>query len=375
MTSSPASTAPGTRRDTPVGRRADSPTLAVVGATGAVGQVLLQVLPTRAVVWDTVRLAAGPEDVGRSLKVGEGELHVEALSEDFFTGVDIAVVDLPPPVTRRWVEYAASRGVIVIDNSPTYRGEGDVPLVVSEVNPFRVKDRPRGIIANPGATVMTMIDAVATLHAGWQLEELVVTTLQAASGLGRRGIARLYDEIAVVAGDRRLGQRPGDVRRLIEHELGEGVFPGPLALNVLPMVGSMADGGWTSEEVKVREETRRILDLPDLKVSATCVRVPVISSHSINIHARFARPIRVDKARQALMECPAVVVLDDPEHAEFPTPTDVVGADPRFVGRIRQSPDLPDTLDLFLSGDNLRKGAALNMLQTAELVRSEFVPT
>ncbi len=351
-----------------------APTLAVVGATGAVGDVILQVLPTRPVVWPTIRLAAGAEDVGQVRRIGDREVVIEALTQDFFDGVDIALVDIPPPITPEWVEHAAGRGVVVIDNSIVYRSHPDVPLVVPEVNPFRAKDRPRGIIANPGATVMTMIDALATLHAGWQLEELVVTTFQAASGLGRKGIARLYDEIAVVAGDRQLGQRPGDVRRLIEHELGEGVFPGPLALNVLPMVGHMADDGWTSEEVKVRDETRRILDLPHLKVAATCVRVPVISSHSINVHARFAGPIKVKQARQALVECPTVVVLDEPEHAEFPTPTDVVGSDPRFVGRIRQSPDLPDSLDLFLSGDNLRKGAALNMVQTAELVRADLGP-
>lgn len=348
-------------------------TLAVVGATGAVGRVVQQVLPTRAVVWDRIKLAAAPEDVGEVVTIGGRELVIEPLDEEFFADVDVAVVDIPPPIVDRWVRYAAGRGVVVIDNSPVFRGNPEVPLVATEVNPQRAKDRPLGIIANPGATVMTMIDALATLHAGWQLEELVVTTLQAASGLGRKGIARLYDEIEVVSGDRTLGQRPGDIRRLIEHELGESVFPGPLAMNVLPMVGHLADDGWTSEEVKVREETRRILGLPGLRVSATCVRVPVVSSHSINVHARFANRIDVGKARQALVECPAVVVLDDPEHAEFPTPNDVVGADPRFAGRIRQMADLPQTLDLFLSGDNLRKGAALNMLQTAELIRAELL--
>ena len=348
-------------------------TLAVVGATGAVGRVLLQVLPTRAVVWDRIKLAAAPEDVGEVVTIGGRELVIEPLDEEFFADVDVAVVDIPPPIVDRWVRYAAGLGVVVIDNSPVFRLDPRVPLVAAEVNPMRVRDRPLGIIANPGATVMTMIDAVATLHAGWQLEELVVTTFQAASGRGRAGMSRLYDELAVVAGDRTLGQRPGDVRRLVEHELGPSVFPGPLALNVLPMVGTVAAGGWTSEEVKVREETRRILDLPGLVVSATCVRVPVISSHSINVHARFANRLDVMGARQALMESPAVVVLDDPEHAEFPTPNDVVGSDPRFAGRIRQVRELPQTLDLFLSGDNLRKGAALNMLQTAELIRAELL--
>ena len=358
---------------TPAPAAVPTPTLAVVGATGAVGRVLASVLPTRPVVWDEIRLTAAPEDVGQVIKVGAREIAVEELTEEFFEGIDVAIVDIPPPIVDRWVSYAASRGVVVIDNSPVFRLEPDVPLVVADVNHLRAKDRPRGIIANPGATVMTMIDALAALHAGWQLEELVVTTFQAASGRGRRGMARLYDEIELVAGDRQLGTRPGDVRRLIEHELGESVFPGPLALNLLPMVGTVAEDGWTSEELKVREEIRRILAMPDLRVSATCVRVPVISSHSVSVHARFARPVDVSQARQALVECAAVVVLDDPEHAEFPTPTDVVGADPRFAGRIRQAPDLPHSLDLFLSGDNLRKGSALNMLQTAEIIREELL--
>lgn len=223
----------------------------------------------------------------------------------------------------------------------------------------------------PGATAMTVIDVLATLNSCWRLEEVVLTTFQAASGLGRAGMARLYDEIAVVAGDRTLGTRPGDIRRLVDRELGEGPFPGPLALNVLPRVGSAREDGWTSEEAKVRSEIRKILGLPSLKASVTCVRVPVVSSHSVTVHARFAEPVTVLAARQALIEAPGLVVLDDLEHDEFPTPTDVVGADPRFVGRIRQVPDLLDSLDFFVSGDNLRKGSALNMIQTAELVVEE----
>ncbi|MFQ6172138.1 aspartate-semialdehyde dehydrogenase [Oryzobacter sp. R7] len=347
------------------------PTLGIVGATGAVGRVVLDVLPTRDTHWDGVRLAAGAEDVGAVRRVGGTDVSVEALTEDFFDGVDVAIFDIPPAIARDWVELAAARGVVAIDNSTVFRTDPDVPLVVPEVNPRRVADRPRGIIANPGATVMTMIDVLAVLHAGWELEDLVVTTLQAASGLGRAGMNRLHDELDVVHGDRDLGTRPGDVRRLIENELGESVFPAPLALNVVPFVGHHVGDGWTSEERKVRDETRKILDLPDLTVSATCIRVPVVSSHSVSLHATFGRRVKVEDARQALVEAPAVVVLDDPDEPEFPTPNDVVGADPRFVGRIRQAPDEPTTLDLFISGDNLRKGAALNMVQTAELVAQE----
>ncbi|MBD3781843.1 MAG: aspartate-semialdehyde dehydrogenase [Micrococcales bacterium] len=345
------------------------PTLGVVGGTGAVGRVVLQVLPMRRHLWGELRIAAGSEDVGSTLRVGDEELTVEAVTPEFFDDLDVAIFDIPPSIAGEWVELAAARGVVAIDNSTVFRTEADVPLVVPEVNPRRVADRPRGIIANPGATVMTMIDVLAVLHGGWELTGLVVTTFQAASGLGRAGMTRLRDELDVVHGDRELGTRPGDVRRLVEHELGtDSPFPAPLALNVVPFVGHHVGDGWTSEELKVRDETRKILDLPHLPVSATCVRVPVVSSHSVTLHASFGRRITVEDARQALVEAPAVVVLDDPDEPEFPTPNDVVGADPRFVGRIRQAPDAPTTLDLFISGDNLRKGAALNMLQTAELV-------
>ena len=344
------------------------PQLAIVGATGAVGQVLLDVLPTRPDIWGGLRLAAGPEDVGQVCRVARSSYAVEALSPSFFAAVDIALFDIPPEVTSEWVEVAVSQGVLAVDNSTAYRNDPDVPLVVPEVNSSAIYNMRRQIVATPGATVMTMIDVLGTLHAGWQLEELVLTVFQAASGRGRRGMTRLYDEVALVAGNRMLGQRPGDVRRLVDAELPESVFPGPLALNILPMVGQPLPSGWTTEEQKVRSEIRKVLGIPSLKVATTCVRVPVVSSHSVSIHARFARPITVDRARQALIEAPMVVVLDDPEHDEFPTPADVVGADPRFAGRIRQSLDLPNSIDLFVVGDNLRKGSALNMLQVAELL-------
>jgi aspartate-semialdehyde dehydrogenase len=205
------------------------------------------------------------------------------------------------------------------------------------------------------------------------LRELVVASYQAASGAGQPGVERLQDELEVVAGDRRLGAAPGDVRRAISDKLGDdSPFPAPLALNVVPWAGSLRDGGWSSEEIKVRNESRKILGIPDLKVSATCVRVPVITTHSLMVHATFEREISVDAALRALIEAPSVVVIDDPARGEFPTPADVVGSDPTFVGRVRQALDFPNTLDLFVCGDNLRKGAALNTAQIAELVAREL---
>lgn len=349
-----------------------APVLGLVGATGAVGRVALSCLPMFRHDWSEVRLCAEAADVGATQVVAGEELIVRPLDEAFFDGLDVALFDLPPAITPRWVEYAAGRGVVVIDNSTVYRGRDGVPLVVAEVNPEEAAERPLGIIANPGATVMTMIDALGALHRGWGLQSLVVTSFQAASGLGRQGVSRLLDEVEVVAGKRDLAQHPGDIRRLIEHELGESCFPAPLAFNVIPYVGTYDGDGWTTEEAKIRNETRKILALPDLKVMATCVRVPVISSHSISVHATFSRPVDVERAIRALIEAPMVVVMDDLEQGEFPTPVDVVGADPRFIGRIRQSPDFPRSLDFFVSGDNLRKGSGLNMLQTAGLIAREL---
>lgn len=354
--------------------RSAGPTLALVGATGAVGRVTQQVLAMREDIWGEVRACAAPEDVGTVLTVLGRTVEVQQLTPAFFDGVDIALVDLPAEVAAAWAPIAADRGAVVIDNSSALRGDPDIPLVVPEVNPAQIRNRPKGIIANPGATVLTMIDALGVLHAGWELTELVVASYQAASGAGRVGMARLFDEVEVVAGHRELGHQPGDVRRLIESELGEdSPFPAPLALNVVPWIGRADEDGWTTEELKIRNETRKVLGLPELKVSATCVRVPVVTSHSVAVHATFARRIDVEKARQALVEAPAVVVLDDPESLEFPTPTDAVGSDPRFAGRLRQALDFPNTLDFFICGDNLRKGGALNMVQVAELVARELV--
>jgi aspartate-semialdehyde dehydrogenase len=219
-----------------------------------------------------------------------------------------------------------------------------------------------------------MMDALGALHRRFGLTELVVASYQAASGAGQPGVDRLYDELEVVGGDRSLGSVSGDVRRAIADKLGDGPspFPAPLALNVVPWAGSRKDDGWTSEELKVRNESRKILGIPDLKVSATCVRVPVVTTHSLAVHATFQDAISVDEARSVLIDAPSVVVVDDPENLEFPTPVDSVGADPTFVGRLRQALDFPNTLDLFVCGDNLRKGAALNTAQIAELVAAEL---
>jgi aspartate-semialdehyde dehydrogenase len=351
------------------------PTLVVVGATGAVGTVMLDILSTRRDVWGEIRLLASARSAGKLLRCrGEGIL-VQELTEDAFEGVDVAMFDVPDEVSAHWVPIATAKGVVVIDNSGAFRMDPQVPLVVPEVNPAQVRNRPKGIISNPNCTTLTMMDALGALNSRWGLRELVVASYQAASGSGQAGVDRLYDELEVVAGDRALGQTTGDVRRKIANKLGEdSPFPAPLALNVVPWAGSVREDGWTSEEMKVRDESRKILALPNLKVSATCVRVPVITTHSLVVHATFEQRVSVADARRALVEAPSVVVIDDPERQEFPTPVDAVGSDPTFVGRIRQALDFPNTLELFLCGDNLRKGAALNTAQIAELVVAELNP-
>lgn len=344
------------------------PTLAVVGATGAVGTVMLALLSERADVWGEIRLVASERSAGRRLVVRGEQLEVQALSPEVFDGVDIAMFDVPDEVSAVWAPVAVARGAVAVDNSAAFRMDPDVPLIVPEVNAEAARVRPRGIIANPNCTTLSMIVALGALHREYGLLAVVVASYQAASGAGQAGIDTLHDQIEKVAGSRDLGSRAGDVRRVV----GElGPFPAPLALNVVPWAGSLHEGGWSSEEVKIRAESRKILGLPDLRVSATCVRVPVVTSHSVAVHATFAAPVDAARARAVLRDAPGVVLFDNPAAGEFPTPADVVGTDPTWVGRVRRSPDDENSLDLFVCGDNLRKGAALNTAQIAELVAAE----
>jgi aspartate-semialdehyde dehydrogenase len=348
----------------------ERPTLAVVGATGAVGTVMLDVLSTRTDVWGRIRLVASARSAGRRLRVRGETTAVSALGEEAFDGVDVAMFDVPDEVSRQWAPIAAARGAVVVDNSAAFRMDPDVPLVVPEVNADAVHDRPRGIVANPNCTTLSMIVVVGALHRAFGLRGLVVASYQAASGAGQAGIETLHDQLEKLAGARDLGSRPGDVRAVVGEHLGP--FPAPLALNVVPWAGSLRAHGWTSEELKVRAESRKILGLPDLPVSVTCVRVPVVTGHSLAVHATFDRPVTVAEAHDVLTAAPGVRVADDPVGGLFPTPVDVVGTDDTWVGRVRRSLDDPTGLELFVTGDNLRKGAALNTAQIAELVAAEL---
>jgi aspartate-semialdehyde dehydrogenase len=349
--------------------RSSRPTLAVVGATGAVGTVMLDLLSTREDVWGEIRLIASPRSAGKRLACRGEPVEVVALSEEAFDGVDVAMFDVPDEVSAAWVPVATGRGAIAVDNSGAFRMDPDVPLVVPEVNPQDAGNRPKGVIANPNCTTLSLIVAVGALNRAFGLEELVVASNQAAAGAGQAGIDTLYDQMDKLAGNRAVGQRAGDIRPVV----GDlGPFPAPLAMNVVPWAGSVKDDGWSSEELKIRNESRKILGLPGLRVSATCVRVPVITTHSVAVHARFSRPVTQKEAWDTLSVAPGVVLNDNPAKGEFPTPADVVGTDPTWVGRVRQSLDDPEAIDFFVCGDNLRKGAALNTAQIAELVAAEF---
>ena len=344
------------------------PSLAVVGATGAVGTVMLDILSKRKDVYGEIRLIASARSAGKKLICRGEELTVVALSPEAFEGIDIAMFDVPDEVSLEWAPIAASKGCVVVDNSGAFRMDDQVPLVVPEVNPEQVKNRPKGIISNPNCTTLSMIVAMGALHKEYVLKELVVASYQAASGAGQSGLDILRKQISEVA-NTAVGDTAGDVRKVISDN---GPFPAPLALNVIPWAGSLKQDGYSSEELKVRNESRKILGLKDLKVSATCVRVPVLTTHSLAVHAIFGKEVSRQVAQDVLKNAAGVELVDDPENHKFPTPADVVGTDPTWVGRVRKSLDDPMALDLFVCGDNLRKGAALNTAQIAELVALEF---
>ena len=344
------------------------PSLAVVGATGAVGTVMLDILSKRKDVYGEIRLIASARSAGKKLICRGEELTVVALSPEAFEGIDIAMFDVPDEVSLEWAPIAASKGCVVVDNSGAFRMDDQVPLVVPEVNPDQVKNRPKGIISNPNCTTLSMIVAMGALHKEYVLKELVVASYQAASGAGQSGLDILRKQISEVA-NTAVGDTAGDVRKVISDN---GPFPAPLALNVIPWAGSLKQDGYSSEELKVRNESRKILGLKDLKVSATCVRVPVLTTHSLAVHAIFSKEVSRQVAQDVLKNAAGVELVDDPENHKFPTPADVVGTDPTWVGRVRKSLDDPMALDLFVCGDNLRKGAALNTAQIAELVAAEF---
>jgi aspartate-semialdehyde dehydrogenase len=334
----------------------------VVGATGQVGAVMRKLLAERGFPVEEIRYFASARSAGTTLPWQGGEIVVEDASVADPSGLDVALFSAGATTSRAQAERFAAAGVTVVDNSSAWRMDPDVPLVVSEVNPGAIADARKGIIANPNCTTMVAMPPLQPLHAEAGLTRLVVTTFQAVSGSGGAGVDELDKQVRQVV----------DRAAELTHDGNAVTFPqpekyvAPIAFNVLPMAGSIVDDGEfeTDEEKKLRNESRKILGIPDLAVSGTCVRVPVFTGHSLSINAEFSRPLSVARALALLADAPGVELVD------VPTPLMAAGADPSYVGRLRQDPGVPDGrgIALFVSGDNLRKGAALNAVQIAELL-------
>ncbi|MGW8554263.1 aspartate-semialdehyde dehydrogenase [Streptomyces tubercidicus] len=339
--------------------------IGIVGATGQVGGVMRGILAERNFPVEQLRLFASARSAGRTLPWQDTEITIEDAATADFSGLDIVLFSAGGATSKALAEKVAAAGPVVIDNSSAWRRDPQVPLVVSEVNPQAITDRPKGIIANPNCTTMAAMPVLRPLHDEAGLVSLVVATYQAVSGSGLAGVDELEGQVRKVIEQ--------DATKLTHH--GAAVeFPepdkyvAPIAFNVLPMAGSVVDDGLneTDEEQKLRHESRKILEIPELKVSGTCVRVPVFTGHSLQVNARFARPLSPARAQEVLAGAPGVTLSD------VPTPLQAAGQDASFVGRIRADETAENGLALFVSNDNLRKGAALNAVQIAELVAAEL---
>ena len=329
----------------------------VFGATGQVGGVTRAILHERAFPVDRVRFFASSRSAGRRLPWGGDEIEVEDVATADFGGLDVALMSIGATASKEHAPRVAAAGAVVIDNSSAWRMDPDVPLVVAEVNAHAVQTIPKGIVANPNCTTMVAMPALKPLHLEAGLTRLIVSTYQAVSGAGGVGVDELAEQVRA-AGDK----APELAFDGSAVELpSPSVFAQPIAYNVLPHAGVFVDDE-TNEEHKLRNEARKILEIPALPVSVTCVRVPVFTGHSLSINAEFERDITPERARELLAAAPGVVLVD------VPTPLHAAGQDPCFVGRVRRDDSVEHGLALFVSGDNLRKGAALNAVQIAELL-------
>ncbi|AKE38159.1 Aspartate-semialdehyde dehydrogenase [Corynebacterium camporealensis] len=340
-------------------------TIAVVGATGQVGRVMRSILEERNFPADKVRFFASPRSAGSELEFRGDKIVVEDLTqvaEDSVADVDIALFSAGGSTSREWAPVFAAAGATVVDNSSAYRKDPEVPLVVSEVNPEAAKNTPKGIIANPNCTTMAAMPVLKVLHDAAGLHRLHVSSYQAVSGSGLAGVETLAAQVY------QIGEHNVD---LVHDGSGLdnedfGPYVAPIAYNALPFAGNLVEDGSneTDEEQKLRNESRKILDIPELLVAGTCVRIPVFTGHTMTIHAEFDNPLTADKARELLSDAPGVTVVD------VPTPLQAAGRDDSLVGRIRQDQSIADDkgLVLVVAGDNLRKGAALNTIQIAELL-------
>ncbi len=333
--------------------------VAVVGATGAVGTEMLRILEERDFPVGEIRPLASARSAGSTVRFRGEAVEVQELTSESFRGIHIALFSAGGSVSARFAPAAVEAGAVVVDNTSHFRMEPDVPLVVPEVNPHAIAEyRKRGIIANPNCSTIQMVVALKPLHDAARIRRIVVSTYQAVSGTGKRAIEELERQSRDV-----LGFRPAV----------PGVYPHPIAFNCLPHIDVFLDNAYTKEEMKMVNETKKILEDPSVRVTATTVRVPVFYGHSESVNVEFERPITADRARALLEQAPGVVVVDDPANNRYPLPVDAAGKDPVYVGRIRQDDTVDSGLNLWVVADNVRKGAALNAVQIAEILVREHL--
>lgn len=326
--------------------------IAIVGATGAVGEQMLRVLEQRQFPIASLRLLASARSAGTELSFQGQTIFVEELKKESFSGVDIALFSAGGEISKQFVPHAVNAGTVVIDNSSAFRMEPSVPLVVPEINPQDAKQH-QGIIANPNCSTVIALMALAPLHKAFGLSRVIASTYQAVSGTGARGIEELRSQVAAFSKGEPIVSK---------------VYPHQIAFNLLPHVDAFLETGYTKEEMKFQNESRKILHLPYLQTSITCVRVPVYRAHSLSIHAEFEETVSLAKAEEALLAAPGVDLIDDLAQALYPMPLEVQGLDQCHVGRLRLDSALPNALAFWVCGDQLLKGAALNAVQIAELL-------
>ncbi len=330
--------------------------VAIVGATGAVGVEILSCLETRNFPLASLKLLASKRSAGKQVTFRGQTLTVEELTPDSFDGVDLALFSAGGDISRQFAPIAAAAGCGVVDNSSAFRQDPDVPLVVPEINPEAAFDHPRNIIANPNCTTIITLMALYPLHLQFGLKTVIASSYQAVSGSGQQGIAELE----------------GQVRAIVDgHPVESKVYPKQIAFNLIPQIDNFADNGYTKEELKMLNEGRKIMNLPTLNVTCTCVRVPVYRSHSISVVAQFDKPVDLELARKAFDGKPGVALMDDPATRTWPTPLDSTNGDTCYVGRMRRDLAVDNALNLWVVGDQVRKGAALNAVQIAELLAAK----
>ncbi|MBM3645398.1 MAG: aspartate-semialdehyde dehydrogenase [Alphaproteobacteria bacterium] len=329
----------------------------IVGATGLVGGLMAEILAERKFPVGTLRLFASARSAGKQVEWQGRQITIEDAATADYRGLDIVFFSAGGGTSRELAPRVAAAGAVVIDNSSAWRGDADVPLVVSEVNPHAIGNLPKGIIANPNCTTMAAMPVLKPLHAEAGLKRLVASTYQAASGAGVEGVRELDSQLRRATEGVDALARDGRAVAL-EHKK----WAVPLGFNVVPLNYKLVEDGYTEEEIKLRDETRKILEIPGLPVSGTCVRVPVFTGHALSLNVEFDRPISVERALELLRAAPGVIVTD------VPNPLEATGRDEVFVGRVRRDPTVANGLVLFAVGDNLRKGAALNAVQIAEVL-------